>query len=323
MFYFKNFLIQRWCVKDFPCSGFENILTSCCKFSWIIPIVPQKFELSMKKFSKAVTITYPEFTLNKSIIGMVHVGALPGTPNHKQKIETIISNAVSEAKVLEGEGVDAIMIENMHDRPYLNRNVGPGVVASMTAVACKLREEVSLPLGIQILAGANKEALAVALASRYEFIRAEGFVFGHLADEGMMNSDAGELLRYRKMIGADHIQVFTDVKKKHSSHNISNDISITETARAAEFFLADGVIVTGNTTGGKASVNEVKLVKQAVEIPVLIGSGINVDNLNEFWDFADGFIVGSSFKKDGNWENEVDEVRVREFISKTNQLKNG
>ena len=253
---------------------------------------------------------------------MVHIGALPGTPGYKQKVETTLSNAVSDSKILEGEGVDAIMVENMHDRPYLNRNVGPEIVASMTAVACKLRQEVSLPLGIQILAGANKEALAVALAAGYDFIRAEGFVFGHLADEGMMNSDAGELLRYRKMIGADHIKVFTDVKKKHSSHNISKDISIVEMAKAAEFFLADGVIVTGNTTGDKASVNDVKSVKQSVKVPVLIGSGIDVENISEFWDFADGFIVGSFFKKEGNWENGVDALRVRRFLAKTNQLRN-
>lgn len=259
--------------------------------------------------------------LNKSIIGMVHVGALPGTPKNNQSIQSIIATAVSDAKVLEQEGVDAIMIENMHDRPYLNRNVGAEVVAAMTAVACELRKVVSVPLGIQVLAGANKEALAVALAAGFDFIRAEGFVFGHLADEGMMNSDAGELLRYRKQIGAEHIQVFTDVKKKHSSHAISYDISIEETAKAAEFFLVDGVIVTGNATGEKASIEDVKAVKSTVKVPVLIGSGVDERNILDYWNYADGFIIGSSFKKDGNWEKEVDDKRVRSFTQAINQMK--
>lgn len=48
-----------------------------------------------------------------------------------------------------------------------------------------------------------------------DFIRAEGFVFSHVADEGFMNSDAGELLRYRKMIDAENVAIFTDIKKKH------------------------------------------------------------------------------------------------------------
>ncbi len=247
---------------------------------------------------------------------MVHVAALPGTPRNSKNIKEIISEAVRDAELLEKGGVDAIMIENMHDRPYLNRNVGPEVVSAMTAVAVELRHNINLPLGIQILAGANKEALAVALAACFDFIRAEGFVFGHLADEGWMNSDAGELLRYRKQIGAEHIKIFTDIKKKHSSHAVSVDVSIAETAKAAEFFLSDGVIVTGAATGEKASVEEVKAVKQALKIPVIIGSGIDAQNIHEYWDSADAFIVGSSLKIGGNWENPVDINRVRELVGK-------
>lgn len=247
---------------------------------------------------------------------MVHVAALPGTARNSKNIKEIISEAVRDAELLEKGGVDAIMIENMHDRPYLNRNVGPEVVSAMTAVAIELRRNINLPLGIQILAGANKEALAVALAAGFDFIRAEGFVFGHLADEGWMNSDAGELLRYRKQIGAEHIKIFTDIKKKHSSHAVSADISIAETAKAAEFFLSDGVIVTGTATGEKASIEEVKAVKEAVKIPVIIGSGIDAANIHEYLDFADAFIVGSSLKIHGNWENPVDINRVRELVGK-------
>ena len=104
----------------------------------------------------------------------------------------------------------------MHDIPYLNRQVGPEIVASMSVVCNEVKKEANnLPCGIQILAGANKEALAVAKAAGLQFIRAEGFVFSHIADEGTMNSDAGELLRYRKQIEAGDILVFTDIKKKH------------------------------------------------------------------------------------------------------------
>lgn len=108
------------------------------------------------------------------------------------------------------------MIENMHDTPYLNQDVGPEITAAMTAVCSEVKRTVpNIPCGIQILAGANKEALAVAKACGLDFIRAEGFVFSHVADEGIMNSCAGELLRYRKSISADNVLVFTDIKKKH------------------------------------------------------------------------------------------------------------
>jgi len=252
---------------------------------------------------------------------MVHVGALPGTPKSSVKMKALVSQALHDALILEESGVDAVMIENMHDRPYLNRNVGPEIVAAMTAVAVALREKLHIPMGIQILAGANKEALAVALTAGLDFIRAEGFVFGHLSDEGWMNSDAAELLRYRKNIGAEHIQIFTDIKKKHSSHTVSSDVSLAETAKAAEFFLSDGVVVTGKATGEKAEVDEVREVKQATKLPVIIGSGINIENIQNYWDFADAFIVGSSLKKDGRWENETDEKRVLSFMKKIIELR--
>lgn len=252
---------------------------------------------------------------------MVHVGALPGTPKNSSSIERIISNAINDAFVLMRAGVDAIMIENMHDRPYLNRSVGPEIIASMTSVAVEIRKQIENPLGIQILAGANKEALAVANAAGYDFIRTEGFVFGHLADEGLMNSDAGELLRYRKQIGAENIQILTDIKKKHSSNALTNDVSIEETAKAAEFFLSDGVIITGKSTGEKACVKEVQAVKNTVKIPVVIGSGIDINNIQDYWDYADGFIVGSPFKISRNWENDVDPERVNNFMLKIHQLR--
>lgn len=253
---------------------------------------------------------------------MVHVGALPGTPKNCLSIAEIVEQSTNDARKLEQGGADAIMIENMHDRPYLNREVGPEIVAAMTAVATKLRQVISLPLGIQILAGANKQALAVAHTAGLDFIRAEGFVFGHLADEGMMNSDAGELLRYRKQIGAENIKIWTDIKKKHSSHAISADVSIGEMAKAAEFFLSDGIIVTGNATGEEASLNDVEAVKAVTDLPLIIGSGTDVGNIIGFWPFADAFIVGSSFKIAGNWKNEVEIERVQLFMAQVNELRN-
>ena len=103
----------------------------------------------------------------------------------------------------------------MHDVPYLNSEVGPEVVACMTAVCQRVKQESKMPCGIQILAGANSAALAVAKAAQMDFIRAEGFVFAHVADEGIISSCAGELMRYRKIIEGEDIMVFTDVKKKH------------------------------------------------------------------------------------------------------------
>ncbi|PKQ62440.1 hypothetical protein BZG02_11965 [Labilibaculum filiforme] len=259
--------------------------------------------------------------LNKSIIGMVHVQALPGTPNSKFSIEEICEIAVKEARQYEVAGLDAIIMENMHDVPYLKGSVGPEIVAAMTVVAKAVRDAVSLPLGIQILAGANKEALAVAKAANLQFIRAEGFVFGHVADEGYMDACAGELLRYRKAIGAEAILVFTDIKKKHSSHAITGDVDIDETAKAAEFFLSDGVIVTGTSTGKAVYLHELKSLKDKVHIPVLIGSGVTAENVHEYWPYASAFIVGSYFKDNGYWKNKISEESLKTFMQTVSQFR--
>ena len=129
-----------------------------------------------------------EIKKRKIIIGMVHVDALPGTPNNKHSISQIISKAVQEAILYEQNGLDAIILENMHDVPYLNKDVGPEITASMTAIASEVKKNTTIPCGVQILAGANLEALAVAQASGCEFIRVEGFVYSHIADEGLMNA---------------------------------------------------------------------------------------------------------------------------------------
>jgi hypothetical protein len=130
-----------------------------------------------------------------------------------------------------------------------------------------------------------------------------------VADEGVIESCAGELLRYRRTIGADRVLVFADIKKKHSAHAITGDVSLVETARAAELFLADGVIVTGPASGEEASPDDVRDTVRAVRLPVLVGSGVSVQNLARFAD-AHGFILGSSLKRGGIWSNPLDRTAV-------------
>ncbi len=249
----------------------------------------------------------------RALVGMVHVQALPGTPGGGTSVEAMAAAAVLEARLYHDAGFQGIGIENMHDRPYLKGAVGPEIVAAMTAIAREIRRAVPLPLGVQVLAGANREALAVAHASGARFVRVEGFVFAHVADEGLIESSAGELLRYRRQIGAEGVAVFADVKKKHSAHALTADVDIAETARAAEFFLADGLIVTGVASGRPADAVEVRTVADAVVVPVLVGSGITAQNLAEYA-AADAFIVGSSVKQGGHWSNPIDPDALRALV---------
>ena len=248
------------------------------------------------------------------VAGMIHVAALPGTPRGVLSVSGVIDRAREEALIYREAGVDAVMIENMHDRPYLKGKVGPEVVSAMTAAAIAVKEAFGGPCGIQVLAGANREALAIGHAAGFDFIRAEGFVFAHVADEGIIEGCAGDLLRYRREIGAESIQILADVKKKHSSHAITSDVDIAESAKAAEFFLADGVIVTGSATGAPAALEDVREVKEATGLPVLVGSGISAGNASDFAGIADGLIVGSSLKENGRWDGALSLARLKALL---------
>ncbi|XP_062460865.1 uncharacterized protein F13E9.13, mitochondrial-like [Pezoporus occidentalis] len=265
--------------------------------------------------------------LKTAVVGVVHVGALPvssitlaGTPRSSLPLTQIIDQACQEAEVYKNAGVDGLIIENMHDLPY-TVCPRPEVTAAMTVISAAVRRAwPHLALGAQILCVANQQAIAVALAAGLDFIRAEGFVFSHVADEGIINACAGNLLRYRKQVGAENIQIFADIKKKHSARALTADVSVAQTASAAELFLADGVILTGTATGLPADPQELKEVKDTVKIPVLVGSGVTLENMMTYLD-ANALIIGSYFKKEGYWANAVDPGRVKKFMEHIRKLR--
>lgn len=253
----------------------------------------------------------------RAIVAMVHLLPLPGSPRSSHSPREIAEDAVQQARVLADAGFDAILLENMHDAPYLAREVDAATIAAFTRCACEVRSAIDLPLGVQILAGANRAALGVALAAECAFIRAEGFVFASVADEGLLaTADAGPLLRARRALGeeAQRIAIFCDIKKKHSSHAITADTSIAEHAHAAEFFGADGVIVTGSATGMATPIADLDAARDACAIPVCVGSGATVATVQDLLRVADAVIVGSDLKRDGVWWKPLDPARIAAFV---------
>lgn len=255
-----------------------------------------------------------------SLIGVIHLHALPGAAGYRGKVSEILESALSDASIYKDEGFDALVVENTHDTPYLKGSVGPETTAAMTEIASALKRETKLPMGVQILAGANLEALGVAIAADLDFIRVEGFVYAHVGDEGLHDACAGELVRKRFHLQAEKVKIFADIKKKHSSHAITSDISLAETARDAEYFKVDGVIVTGIRTGDAPVSEDVRAVRHAVNVPVLIGSGVTPGNMQQFVD-AHALIIGSSAKFDGHWSNKVDRERCKRLIDASKKLK--
>lgn len=250
-------------------------------------------------------------------IGMVHVRALPGTPFGGDSLDQIVQRAVADANALASAGFDGVMIENMHDRPYVQPPHGPETVAALTRVALAVKAALPrMPMGIQVLSCGEREALAIALTADLQWIRCENFVYSHVADEGLLErAAAGPLLRYRGCIGAERIQIWADIRKKHASHAITADLPLADVAHTAEYFGADAVIVTGAFTARPVASDDLETARAGCALPVIVGSGMTPDQAADLLGGkrpkADAIIVGSWIKHEGDWRNAVDPARAR------------
>ena len=253
------------------------------------------------------------------IIGCIHLLPLPGSPGYSFNKEEILKKTLYELDIYKDAGLDGVIIENTSDIPYLRGMVYPETVSLLSIICHEARKKYNSCLGLQVLAGANKEALVIAYSAGLNFIRVEGFSFASIADEGIMESCAAELMRKRTQLRADNVKIIADIKKKHSSHAITSDLSLVEMAKHTEYMEPDGLVLTGSSTGIAPDVEEVKTVRENVKIPIYIGSGITKDNALDFGRVSDYLIVGSYFKKENYWKNDIDKDKVSEFM---NVIKN-
>ncbi|GIY42781.1 uncharacterized protein F13E9.13, mitochondrial [Caerostris darwini] len=308
-------MLQQFCtlIDEFALTGVMETIRQIFRSLFN---VNKTSKLKMSRFSKVFQST------KCAILGMIHVRALPGSPRSQLSVSQLVDYACKEAAIYQKCNVDGVIIENMFDVPYvMGDQVGPEVTAVMTRIGSEVKKTIGkMPCGVQVLSGNNFSATAVALAADLQFVRAESFVFAHVADEGLMQACAGPLLRYSKNIGATDILYFTDIKKKHSSHAITSDVSLTQMAKDAAFFLSDGIIVTGTETGIAPNTKDFKDVKEISDLPVLIGSGVTASNVKNFFD-ADALIIGSHFKANGHWRGDLDSSRILKFMDEVQKLR--
>ena len=258
------------------------------------------------------------FRRRKVAIGVVHCPPFPGAPRHRQAtMPEIVEAALMDARSYAEGGIDGLIIENHGDIPFLRPGgIGPETAAMMAVVTDRVRAETGLPLGINVLANAAIAALAVAKAGGGAFIRVNQWANAYVANEGFVEGDAARALRYRATIDAADVAIFADSHVKHGAHAVTADRSIEELTRDLEFFDADAVIATGQRTGDTATADEIRTVKGATILPVLVGSGVRADNVAEIMTLADGVIIGSSLKRGGVWWEPVERERVAAFMSR-------
>lgn len=243
-----------------------------------------------------------------ALIGMVHLAPLPGSPRYAGDMRDILARATRDADLLLRGGCDALIVENMGDLPYLKARVDPETIAAM-ALALDRVVAFSVPVGLQILAAANREALGVAVATGAAFLRVEGFAYAHVADEGWIDACAADLLRARRALGST-VAIWADVQKKHAAHAVTADLDLAALAHGAAFCGADALIVTGAATGAPTALADVHAAATA-GLPVAVGSGVTPADAAALAATADALIVGSYVKQAGDWRAPVDLDRVR------------
>jgi len=263
------------------------------------------------------------FPVAKPVIGVIHLRPLPGAPRYQgEAVQSIYDAAIEDARRLSEGGVDGIIVENASDLPFARPDdIGAETVAALTAACVHVRQATRLPIGITLVANAAIPALAVAKAAGARWVRVNQWANAYVANEGLLNGPAGAAMRYRSYIYARDVFVLADVHVKFGAHAITADRGIEEQARDLEFFDADAVIVTGQRTGSPTQLADVKRVKGATTLPVLVGSGLDASSAYELLSVADGAIVGSDLKEDGRWWKPVDQRRVEALMREVERLR--
>lgn len=250
----------------------------------------------------------------KRLFGMLHVPPLPGSPRSTQTLEALQEFVLQDARSLQAGGVDGFFIENYGDLPFFPDSVPPITIASLSVIARAVRRETSLEIGINVLRNDGKSALAIAQAVGAQWVRVNVLTGARLTDQGIIEGKAHELLRYRKKIGATSVQILADISVKCSSA-LSDRTLEAEVEETVTRSGADGLIVTGASTGKAVDSEELTKIKDtAKQFPVWIGSGVTEENISKLLPFADGFIVGTSLKR--SIDEPVDLERVKRLVEK-------
>jgi uncharacterized protein len=276
----------------------------------------------MSVFRKKENALQTIFKKKKVVIGVIHSLPLPGSPEYQgESLENIYAFAVAEAERYAKGGVHGLIVENHGDIPFSKpEDIGHETSATMAVMTERIRQRVKVPVGINVLANGAMTALAVAQASGAAFIRVNQWANAYIANEGIIEGPAAKATRYRARLRANHLKIFADVHVKHGSHAIVADRSLAELTRDVEFFDADVVIATGQRTGDAASLEETRSIKEATQLPLLVGSGITQDNVTDLLQIADGVIVASSLKEEGVWWTPVSQKKVRSLMTIVTKL---
>ncbi len=239
------------------------------------------------------------------LVGMVHLGALPGSPGFGGDLPGVIDAAVADAVALAEAGFDAVLVENFGDAPFYADDAPKVTIAALTAAVAAVVDGVDAEVGVNVLRNDALGALAVAAATGAAFVRVNVLAGTMFTDQGPIVGRAAEVARARAAWAPD-VAVYADVFVKHAVPPAG--LAIEDAARdLAERGGADALIVSGAATGDPPAPKLAAAVRDAAGgLPVLIGSGVTPATVADFLAVADGVIVGTSLKPGGDTARPID-----------------
>lgn len=260
------------------------------------------------------------FCSPKPIIAMVHFGALPGSPLYDADggLRKLLDDARKDLHALQSAGFDAVMFGNENDRPYAFE-VDAASTATMGYLIGELKREISVPFGVNVLWD-PMATVALAAATGASFCR-EIFTGTYASDMGTWAPDAGKALRYRGALGRDDLVMLYNISAEFADS--LDRRSLPDRARSAVFSsIPDAVLVSGQITGEAARMEDLEAVKAALPTtPVFANTGVKHDTVADVLRIADGCIIGSALKVDGNTWNAVDPERAKDFMDRVRAVR--
>lgn len=271
-------------------------------------------------FALDVSLEFRDIFPPKPIIGMIHMPALPGSPRHNTSMEKLIEYALSESSKLEEAGCNGAIVENVGDTPLFKEDIPPYTVAAMATIVSEVVRHTKMRVGVNILRNGCVEALSVAHVCGASFIRCNVLIGAYATDQGIIEGCAAKLLRLQSSLGSQ-VLILGDVHVKHSYPIFNVEIEHAA-ADMAERGGADALIVSGPRSPEPPSKERVRKVKEAVKKPVLIGSGITLSNIEDYFALADGLILGESdFKDNGVWGGPNNVEAYKKAVSKCDRIR--
>ena len=268
---------------------------------------------------KVMSFLQEMFGTEKPVIGLVHVRALPGDPFYKgEGMDMVIARAKADLIALQNGGVDGVLFTNEFSMPY-EKVVSPVTLAAMGMVIGALKDSIRVPFGAEAIFDGDA-SISLCAATEAAFTRCM-FTGVWAGDFGLVDRDIAKTLRLKNAYRLDELKLFYFITSEGDA--CVGERTTEDIAKSLLFNCRPDAMVVGGAAAGFGPQMELldHVAEVAGDTPVVCGTGCKLENIEEILKRCNGAFVGSTFKKDGKFDNPIDEARVQAFMDKVREWR--